>query len=184
MPAGFVYNATYDATPTRRNNLVAGYNHFNVHVSVGPYYRGLMVDGVLDPRTRSVQAPATQPSNDSVTPLWLNQLFTALNTPIPIATYREAQLIVAEAELAANNAGAATAAINRVRATFTGIPEYGGGTVAEVRTQLIEERRRTLFLQGHRLGDMLRFEQAFDSGLDHKGRAIAPNTCWPNPEFL
>lgn len=43
--------------------------------------------------------------------------------------------------------------------------------------QPIEERRRTLGLQSHRVGDMPEYGVPFRTGGDHKGRAFAGDTC-------
>jgi hypothetical protein len=185
VPSGFVYNATYAASPERRINWVSAYNATNLFVSVGPAYRNVMLDGVVDARVK-VQDMTRTTSNDAITPMWFQLMYPTLGSPIPFATYQEAQLIVAEAEADANNVTAAAAAINRVRALYN-LPTYSAGTAtgAQVRTQVVEERRRTLFLQGHRLGDMLRYNLPFDQGLDHKNRAIVnANTCIKNPELL
>jgi hypothetical protein len=79
---------------------------------------------------------------------------------MPIARYAEAQLIIADAKLAANDVPGAVAAINAARATHPGLPAYDatGQTAAQVLTQLVEERRRELFLEGHRLGDLRRYK--------------------------
>jgi hypothetical protein len=180
VPAGFVYNATYNSSPERRINWVAAYNNTNLFVSVPPAYQNLMVDGIPDSRVPVRQSE--NQSNDSVTPMWLQLLFPDLGDPIPLATYQEAQLIVAEAEVDAGNLAAAVAAINRVRDMYD-LPLYGGGSASAVMNQVIEERRRTLYLQSHRIGDMLRYGLPFDQGADHKGRVLVnANTCLVNPE--
>jgi starch-binding outer membrane protein, SusD/RagB family len=74
------------------------------------------------------------------------------NRPIPIATWREAHLIIAEAE-------GGQEAVNRINILrrHHNLPEYAGGTAAEIQQQVIEERQRELFLEGHHLGDLRRF---------------------------
>ena len=62
-----------------------------------------------------------------------------------------------------------------------GLPAYAGGTTAEMRDQLLEERRRTLWLQSHRMGDMLQYGMPFPTGEDHKKRAFANETCQKLP---
>ena len=85
--------------------------------------------------------------------IWFQSLYPTDDPPIPTARWEEAQLIVAEAELDAGNTDAAAATITAVR-TESGLPAYGGGTAAETGDQPIEERRRTLRLQSHRVGEM------------------------------
>jgi hypothetical protein len=50
--------------------------------------------------------------------------------------------------------------------------------------QLLEERRRTLFLQTHRLGDLLNYNLPFkwSGGVDHKNRPVTTNTCFDLPD--
>jgi hypothetical protein len=184
VPANFVFNATYDNSPPRRHNKVYSENDPNGHTSVHPSFHTnnpadpqLRVDGVLDPRVPVFRNTA-KAANDGATPMWTQLLYRAWNSAIPMAKWQEAQLIIAEAELAANNLTAGVAAINRVR-DFYKLPQYvAPATVAEARTQLIEERRREFFVQGHRLGDMLRFNQPFEQGTDPKGQPFtAQNTC-------
>ena len=43
--------------------------------------------------------------------------------------------------------------------------------------QPIEERRRTLRLRSHRVGDNSEYGVPFRTGGDHKGRAFAGETC-------
>ena len=51
------------------------------------------------------------------------------------------------------------------------------GTAAEMSDQLIGERRRTLRLQAHRMGDVLQYGIPFRTGEVHKGGAFAGATC-------
>jgi hypothetical protein len=164
IPAGFVFNATYDATPVRRHN--DSYENINVkfHMSVDPAYRNLTVGGVADPRV--IATDLKRQGADAVTAVWAQGKYTSLSSPIPMATWDEAQLIIAEAE----GGQSAVDAINRVRTKYS-LPQYAGGTPAQITAQIIEERRRTLFYDGHRLGDQLRFKIPFATGVNQKGVA-------------
>jgi hypothetical protein len=164
VPLNFVASATYDVTPVRRVN--DSYENINVknHMSVDPAYRNLTVNGVPD--TRVVVTDAHRFGADAVTPIWIQNKYTALNTPIPFATWDEAQLIIAEAE----GGQGAVDAINAIRNKYK-LPLYAGGTADEIKAQIIEERRRTLFYDGHRMGDHLRYKIPFAMGVNQKGVA-------------
>lgn len=174
VPANFVYNATYSTTAFRRSNMVVLMNNTNFHVSVDPAYRNLTVGAVADSRVRVVDA--ARRGNDALTPLWVQQKYANVASSIPLATWDEAQLIIAEAQ----GGQAAVDAINRIRTKYQ-LPLYAGGTATEIQAQVIEERRRTLFLDGHILGDKLRYNIAFPTGVDHKGVRYADNKCLPLP---
>jgi hypothetical protein len=164
VPANFVYNATYDATPVRRHN--DSYENINVkfHMSVDPAYRNLTVGGVPDPRV--IATNLNRQGADAVTPVWAQGKYTSLSSPIPVATWEEAQLIIAEVE----GGQSAVDAINRIRTRYN-LPQYAGGTADEIKAQIIEERRRSLFYDGHRIGDQLRFGIPFAKGVNQKGVA-------------
>jgi hypothetical protein len=171
-----VRNATYSATAARRNNLLFVYNQRNLQVSVDTAFRNRTVAGVPDPRV-PVQ-DANRRGQDGFTPLWLQLKYTADGSPIVLASGKEAQLIVAEAE------GGATAVniINALRARHS-LPPYAGGTEPQILAQLLVERSRELFLEGHRLNDMLRHNQPFNSGNNHKGVPYGDTTCLPLPQL-
>ena len=183
VPAGFVYNATHDASPTRRSNFVYIYNYDNLFTSVDEDFRGLLVNGAPDTRVPVTQGVGLV-SNDGVTDMWLQEIYTSNDSDVPLATWVEAQLIRAEAALDASDPVAAEGFIDAVRA-FYGLDNFAadpGGTVTLA--DLLEERRRTLFLQGHRLGDLLTYGQPFkwSGGVDHKGRPMTTNTCFDLPD--
>lgn len=176
VPTDFVRNSTYASTAARRNNLIHVYNQRNLQVSVDPRYRALTVAGVPDPRV-PVQ-DAGRNGQDGFTPLWLQLKYTSDGAPIVLASGREAQLIIAEAE----GGNTAVDIINELRARHS-LPPYAGGSAAEVLAQVLEERRRELFLEGHRINDMLRHDLPFDTGLNHKGVPFGDTSCLPLPEL-
>ncbi len=174
VPSGFVFNATYAATPVRRRNTMMEDVNLKFHLSVAPAYRGLTVGGVADPRVVAINA--NRVGIDAVTPEWIQGKYSAPESPIPLAMWDEAQLIIAEAE----GGQSAVDAINRIRTKFN-LPAYAGGTAAEITAQVIEERRRTLFLDGHAINDHLRFNIPFLTGVDQKGVRYNDEKCIPLP---
>lgn len=174
VPAGFVFNATYASTPIRRRNTVMEDINLKFHLSVAPAYRDLTVGGVPDPRVKAIDAHRV--GIDAVTPAWTQGKYTGPDSPMPLATWDEAQLIIAEAE----GGQSAVDAINRLRTKYA-LPQYAGGTPAEITAQIIEERRRTLFLDGHAINDHLRFGIPFATGVDQKGVRYNDETCIPLP---
>ena len=186
IPAGFVVNMSTDGVNTRRENWVfVSINNSNFS-TVDPSFRGLTVNGAPDPRvavTNTNKAGTTQG-----TVIWTADKYPALATVMPIARYAEAQLIIADAKLAANDVPGAVAAINAARATHAGLPAYDatGQTAAQVLTQLVEERRRELFLEGHRLGDLRRYKLPMvplaGTAYTLAGGVYDQQSCFPLPD--
>ena len=186
IPAGFVVNMSTDAINVRRENMVFLQINQSAFSTVDPSFRGLTVNGVPDPRvavTNTGKAGTT-----SGTQVWTADKYPALSTVIPIARYAEAQLIIADAKVAAGDLAGAAAAINAARATHAGLATYDatGQTAAQVTAQLVEERRRELFLEGHRLGDIHRYNlpmsPAAGAAYPGGGGTYGSQSCFPLPD--
>jgi starch-binding outer membrane protein, SusD/RagB family len=175
VPIGYVHNATRSSVNERRWNRTYAESQRNFYVSVDPRYRDLTVEGVPD--TRVVVTDAGRNGHDGITPVFFQQKYQSEGAPIPMATWREAQLIIAEA------VGGQTAvdAINRLR-DAAGLPQFSATDPAIIEQQVREERRRELFLEGQRLNDMLRFDLPFDTGVNPKGVTYGDTTCLPLPD--
>ena len=174
IPAGFVWNAEYSSVSERRENRVFNMNRRNRFLSVDASYQGLMLGAVPDPRVPVSNSNLV--GHDGATRHWYQNKYNTAAAPIPMASWREAQLILAEARPAD-----AVAAINRLR-TSQNLPAF---TLAAGQTTLqavLEERRRQLFSEGHRLNDMLRHDIPFPTGNNHKGQPYGPQTCMPLPD--
>ena len=173
IPAGFVWNAQYSTVDGRRENRIFNLNRRNRFLSVDParYGNVTFADGTPDPRVPVVNSGLK--GHDGATTHWFQEKFNSADAPIPIASWEEAQLIIAEARPAE-----ATTRINALRAS-QGLPALTGEADLSV---VIEERRRQLFSEGHRLNDMLRHGIAFPEGNNHKGQAYGPITCMPLPD--
>ncbi len=88
-----------------------------------------------------------------------------------MARYAEAQLIIAEADVAANDLPAAVAIINDLHAA-AGLPAFDVAATPEgVMNQIIYERRAELFLESHRFGDIRRYNVPL---------VPVPGTAYPN----
>lgn len=182
VPLEFVVNATYsDASIRRQNRLFTALFRTPV-ATVDATYRNLTVGGVADPRVAVIDAGRS--AIDTEVPLFQPAKYSAVSSPIRIASGVEAQLILAESRLAAGDTQGAVDAINTLRARLS-LPAYGGGTPAEVRAQIIEERRRELFLEGLRMGDMIRYEVPLTPAPGTpfpRGGQFGNQLCFPLPD--
>ncbi|MEO8337497.1 MAG: RagB/SusD family nutrient uptake outer membrane protein [bacterium] len=184
VPAGFVRNAEFtEGGAAQLENRIYNLTIRNDYLSVSVPYRDLTVNGVPgnvpDPRVKVKDAG--KKANDGVTPLWQQQKFIAQTgaTPIPIASWAEAQLILAEAV----GGQAGLDAINRVR-TANGVPTITdpAPTGQAFIDLVLEERRRQLFSEGQRYTDMLRYNLPFVKGTTLRGNTYSDLTCVPLPD--
>ncbi|WP_343669307.1 RagB/SusD family nutrient uptake outer membrane protein [Chitinophaga sp.] len=84
-------------------------------------------------------------------------VWNSLNAPVSIIRNEELILIYAEASIQTNNFPNAIVALNRIR-TAHNLPAYAGGvTNAALTTELLYNRRYSLFMEGHRWIDMRRY---------------------------
>lgn len=177
---GFARYAEYSTVDASRENRVYNLNVLNLYVSANPEtYADLTVGALNEPDTRVVIEDAGAKGNDGATDHWYQRKYNASDANIPIASWEEAKLIMAEARL-----DEAETHINELRAA-QGLPDLvltGLESDAELLDIVLEERRRQLWLEGHRLNDMLRHDIEFPQGTNHKGQLYGPITCMPLPE--
>ena len=186
IPSGFVVNQSADATNSRRQNAVFISLNQSGFATVDPSFRNLTVNGVADSRVAVTNTGKAGTATG--TQLWTVDKYPAASSVIPVARYAEAQLIIAEARVAANDLAGAAAAINAARATHAGLPTFSatGLTAADVKNQIIEERRRELYLEGHRLGDVRRYNVPLSPapGTPYTigGGTYGSQNCFPLPD--
>jgi hypothetical protein len=154
VPVGFRVDATYSGVKTQKENRVFTTFYRDLIATVDVPFRDANFSGTPDPRAEVIDLET--PGADGVTEVFAPTKYPSIDSPIPVARWEEAQLILAEADLAAGNVGGAVGIINTLHAN-AGLPSYGGGTPEEVMSQIIEERSRELFLEGQRLGDIIRY---------------------------
>jgi hypothetical protein len=186
VPVAFVYNAGADLNSTRRNNRIFAQNNSSFNVTVAPAYRALTVAGTPDPRVPVTDGGRN--TQDNASRLWQQTKYTSLTANTPIATGVEAQLILAEAQ------GAATgvALLNALRArTGIALPPLTNAEVTAYAATIAEERRRELYLQGNRWGDVKRLNLTLEpatgavypvGAAQAKGGNYADQRCWPLPD--
>ena len=176
IPSGYARNVTAsDIDDRRRNKVVQENSATSRSLSVGTPYRTLN-----DPRV-----PVTATANISATGIlhFYQTKYANTSAPIPLATYEEAQLIIAEVEIRANNLAAALPILNASR-TRGGQGAFTGTTQAEYLAELIDQRRRELFAESQHLGDIIRFNITLTPAAGtpyHFGGVYGNQICLPLP---
>jgi starch-binding outer membrane protein, SusD/RagB family len=184
VPANFVVNTSTDAVNLRRQNYAFAAINQSTWATVDPTFRDLTIEGVPDPRVAVTNANRNGTNGAAI---WTANKYSSFTSPMPVARYAEAQLIVAEARVAAGDLAGAAVAINNARNTRTGMPQYSatGQTAEQVLAQIIEERRRELFLEGHRLGDIRRYDLPLQPAVGSafpNGGQYGDQSCFPLPD--
>ncbi len=174
VPEGFVRHVTRGTADKRRWNLLHHDNHSERYISVDPSYADLTWQGAPDSRVEVVPGGTGHDGTDI-----LSQLkFTDVSAPIPLASWTEAQLIIAEAE-----GGQVAVDIINTLHSRAGLPPFESSDPDEILDHVLQERARELYLQGHRLNDMLRHDLPFKTGTaPHDGVSYGETTCMPLPQ--
>jgi starch-binding outer membrane protein, SusD/RagB family len=177
VPHGFVYNATYDAGTDVRTNHVYTENNADQTVSVAPPYENLG-----DPRVPVTNEHGT--AGDEKTPLFTQGKYADGSAPIPLASYTEAQLILAEAT---GGSGAITI-LNNLRSSAGLGALASSSDPATITADIASERARWLWLQGTHLFDVRRLSLPLVPAAGgsysiyyHKGGSYGSETCMPIP---
>lgn len=182
VPAGFVYNMAYNPNSSYSRNNISARNRNFLFYGVGANYRNLN-----DPRVQVTNSEQT--GADAVSIVWLADKYPSQSSPIILASYKEAQLIVAEAELFTTGPAAAVAVLDALRGRAgVGLPPYNGNVdVASVQDFLLSERAKELFLEGQHFWDINRFNLPLDPPVGTpypgKGGDYADLRCLPLPDI-
>lgn len=183
VPRGFVINANYSGTAVRTENRVFTENLRDFQNSVGPMYHDLQYEGVEDTRVPVFNTGLVSGSRQDT--VWGQELYVSEGSPIPIAKWEEAKLIIAEAKLREGDVAGFVDDINDLHRD-AGLPEYSTTDPDEAMDHLIQERRRALFLDGHHLQDLIRFDLPLipAPGTPYEGGGVYGDmTCMPLPEI-
>lgn len=162
--------------------------------STDPSYRFLDIDDTSedDPRVEAFQDPNDRFAIDGSTELYQLTKYRVPVAPIRLASGFEASYYAAELQ----GGQAAVDTINAIRDRIgTDGPDGDGrgqGDLAandfsssdaqEIQLKLFDERARTLFLEGKRMGDLRRYLSAFGIDLFPTGEGFGDQTCFPLPD--
>ncbi|MFL5577350.1 MAG: hypothetical protein ACJ79S_15435 [Gemmatimonadaceae bacterium] len=194
VPKGFVVGTTQDGASDRKINRL--YDQFSSgFASVSPTYVNLTVP-TKDPATSTDTTADTRVAlafpldskgkpvigNDRTTRMITAKKYPTGGTSIPIASYEEAQLIIAEAQGGAN----AVSIINALRVA-AGLPgAFVSSDPVAIQNEVISERSRQLFLQGTRMYDARRLGlpqiPAAGAAYDNGG-TYGSQRCLPLPDL-
>jgi len=175
IPLGYKASADRGAENDRRFNAFFVFANRNGLAVIADAYRNLN-----DPRVKVGDG-----GRDTPLPgvrLIITTKYTGLNSPIRLATYEEARLILAESQAEQGQVAQAEQTINAYRGAY-GLPPLTFANQADAITKIIDERRRELsFEGGHRLNDLLRRGLRWKLGANpYHGRPYGNTTCWPLP---
>lgn len=191
---GFEYEIESSITTSAQYN---GMYTFNINVkrltlSDTEGTNGLNFLSANDPRVQ--WKDTSSQAFDKTTNLIVQRKYGSRTAPAVLASYTEAQLIVAEAQLAAGNYAVPVtgtlAILNSLRATIGLAPLAPAVGAAAQQDQLFRERAFWLYLTAHRLGDLRRLvrqynrtpESVFPTGAFFKGNNYGPDVNFPVPK--
>lgn len=178
VDSAYVKNVTASTNTPRRNNRVWQENSsLNDNTSIDSLYVTMN-----DPRV-----PIVNKNKKSVTgiPLFYQTKYPSASGPIRLASWYEARLIVAEADLAAGDPVGADNIINFFRARGNEPTNFSSTNPDAVKAEIFDQRRRELFLEGQHLGDVIHFGvmPAPAPGTTYKGGGTyGTQLCLPLPD--
>ena len=175
VTAGYTKNVGRGLESARRWNKL-----WRLAEQQGAYTVATAYRTMNDPRV--LVADAGRGAFNSEVRLWVTRKYTALTSPMRLASRIEADLIRAEALAQLNRVPEAMALVNTRRAAV-GLSPLVAATQAEAINHIIDERRKELsFEGGHRLNDLLRYQIAWKVGANpFTNRNYGTTTCWPHP---
>jgi hypothetical protein len=180
VPAGFRLDITRSNSSTRTQNDTYVTNNKSKSSSIDPHFWNLTFAGVADPRTKVTKTG--QKAVDGVTDLYTQTKYTSEASPFRLASYTEAQLIIAEVE-------GGQVAVNVINALHTAagiLATFASTDPATIKAQVIDERRREFFMEGHRMGDLNRvggWEDAAFGTNPFNGDVYGQTKCFPLPDI-
>jgi hypothetical protein len=156
VPPGFRHNARFSAASFRSSNRIWTLNNRDSRITIEDDFRRVMHMGAPDTLRVPVDSTEENGVNNQIR-IWEQKKYAVQDSPIPIARYAEAQLIIAEVRRDTQ----AVRIINELHAA-AGLPPFAAADPDSILRHVIEERRLELFLEGHHFYDKLRFNAALD----------------------
>ena len=182
----FVRNISRSPAGNTRWNKIHRSNGPDLQLSVDPSYWDLTWSGDPDPRVRVDRMLNSQGGQlrgqDGLTPMYKAAKHATDATPIRLASYVEAQLIIAEVE----GGQVAVEIINDLLEAAGLSGNFVSTDEDEILEMVREQRRREFFLEGQRIGDLRRyggtaFQDATAGEHPYTGETYGGMTCFPLP---
>jgi hypothetical protein len=156
VPDAYTFGAEYSAA-VQPNGIAAAFAQRRFGVGNADGSVGLDFVSANDPR---IPTTLVGKGSDNVTDIY-GDLLLGSDTPIPIASGVEARLIEAEAALQAGDSVGWLASLNRARSVQGLGPLSDPGNSTARLDLTFRERAFSLFLSGHRLGDLRRLVRQY-----------------------
>ncbi|MEX2465673.1 MAG: RagB/SusD family nutrient uptake outer membrane protein [Gemmatimonadota bacterium] len=189
VPEGFSWELPYSNAEAVTRNKLWELNARDEEITVEPIYRDVMFDGVPDPRISVTDVGTT--GAGSTIPIFTADKYPSADSPQEVASWEEAQLIIAEANARAGNPAELAAAVDIINVLHdnAGLPDFSSTDQADILAQIEYERMAEFFLEGQHLHDLWRFDQDLvpATGEDHPfGAFYGDEICFDLPavEFL
>lgn len=182
VPQGFSYDFDYSASDASTENKLYALLEREQMATIDVPYRNMTFQGQPDPRVPVHNTGLFGPGTDIE--LWATSKYSSLASPVQVASWEEAQLIVAEAALEAGQLQQVVDIINALH-TNVGLPAFASTDATEIRNQLIYERSAELFLEGQHMQDLERFNLELypASGTQaYHGGFFSDEICFPLPQ--
>jgi starch-binding outer membrane protein, SusD/RagB family len=182
VPDDFDFELQYSALNNATHNRQFRSNRRDENTSIGEPYLNMMFAGEPDPRVPVTDEGRTV-AGYSV-PLWTTGKYNSLDDPVRLAGWAEAALIMAEAAVEADDLDTAIDLINELH-DRVGLPDFASTDEQEVMDQIIYERRAELFLEGHHLMDLKRYDLPLYPAAGESfpfGGVYGSQTCFPLPD--
>ena len=178
IPVGFFYEVEYSQS-TSSNNIWS-YTWSNRRLPVSNHFRALTIDdtGIPDPRPRTIDTGRT--SFSGADRAWASTKYEGQFSPIKIASWEEAQFMIAEIQ----GGQVARDIINDLRERHDIDVVWDPGAQAteeQILRKVIDEKGRTLLLEGHRMADFRRYADQYGIDLFPTGEGFGTQTCMPLP---
>ena len=182
IPPGFEVDIDHDASASRRVNLVYVHTRQAAFSSVDT---SIINRDTTDHDPRIAVTNSMTLGSDGFTTIWYANKDAASTSPQALAKYSEAQLIIAENDANTSNLGGAVTIINALRSA-NGQGTFAPSTLTQpiVMAEIVEQRRREFFLEGHRLGDLRRLNLPMSPAVGApyvSGGSYGAQSCFPLP---
>lgn len=154
--------------------------------TVAADYRFLPIDatGDPDPRVDVFQDPNDKFAIDGSTPLYQAAKYNSDLAPVRFASGDEAQYIIAEIEATEGDRQVPVQIINDIRQRHGIDTDWASTDQDEILRKVLDEKGRTLFIEGQRMGDLRRYLDRYS--IDEFPASPAPpaevGTCMPLPQ--